>query len=100
MPNYWTKSENVLTIASKGSFSYRTNVNDCDVLNRALRRYSWEFLFRNLSVVPANDLYILSIVEVEIASEPENLCDKYPQLEMDLEYEACKYLIVFFWYSC
>lgn len=93
MPNYWTKSENVVSIASKESFSYRTNVNDCAILNKAVQRYSWEFLFRNLSVTPGNNLPILSTVDVEIGDELVNLCNEYPQLETDIEYEACKYFV-------
>lgn len=89
LPNSWTKSENIVAIASKELFSYVSIVNDCGILNRALQRYSWEFLFRNLSVVPANNLAVLSKIEVEIAAGSENLCETYPQLDTDLEYEAC-----------
>lgn len=89
LPNYWTKSENVFSIASKESFSYRANVNDCDILNRAIRRYSWEFLFRNLTVIPGNDLPILSTIQIEIGDK--HMFDTYPQLETNIEYEACKF---------
>lgn len=96
LPNFWTKSVNLLVIASKDNFSYKTTVSDCAILNRALKRYSWEFLFRNLTVVPGNNLPILSTVEVEIAASSENLCETYPQLETDGEYEACNYLIFYY----
>src|ERR1700744_3590326 len=98
LPNFWTKSVNLLAISSKDYFSYKTTVSDCAILNRALQRYSWEFLFRNLTVVPGNDLPILSTVEVEIAANSENLCETYPQLETDGEYEACNsfsFLLIF-----
>ncbi|XP_037046668.1 beta-hexosaminidase subunit alpha-like [Bradysia coprophila] len=89
LPNYWAKSENVVSIAPKDSFSYKANVNDCAILNRAMQRYSWEFLFRNLTVTPGNDLPILSTVEIEISNEPtKNFCDEYPQLDTDMDYEA------------
>ncbi|KAJ6643163.1 Beta-hexosaminidase subunit beta [Pseudolycoriella hygida] len=88
LPKFWTKSSSIVSISAKESFSYKTTVNDCEVLNRALKRYSWEFLFRNLSVTPGNHLPILSTVEVEISNGSENQCDAYPQLVKDLEYEA------------
>lgn len=68
-------------------------MNDCTVLNRAVQRYSWEFLFRNLTITHKTDVPLLSTVEIEIADEPaENLCDEYPQLDKDVNYEACKWI--------
>lgn len=82
----------MFSIASKELFSYDSNVNVCGILNRALQRYSWEFLFRNVSVVPGSNLPVLSTVEVEIAVGSENLCETYPQLDTtDEEYESCNY---------
>lgn len=46
-------------------------MNDCAVLNRALKRYFWEFLFRNLSVIPGNDLPV-SVMEQVIESMSYN----------------------------
>lgn len=91
LPFFWMKSANIVSIASKENFFYKTNVNDCVILNRALQRYSWEFLFRNLSVIPGNVSPILSVIEIDIAAGlDENLCSTYPQLEtVDGEYEAC-----------
>jgi len=83
------------------NLQFTSNVNDCGILNRAFERYDSTLLFRDFEVKPDPSKPSISSVYVNISEDTaSNLCNKFPELNLDEDknYERCNRVVIFKFY--